>query len=158
MIRKADINDKEALIELFKELVAHHVAIEPVFFTLPYKGSLPYQEFYEENINSAMIGENTEIWVNDDNGINAYAVIKFVDIDYPDRYPYKMCYIDFFSVKKIKRRSGIGGALMEEIRKRAKEEDCRCVQLKVRAANRGAVRFYEKAGFTANEIVMTKKL
>ncbi len=152
MIRKADIKDKDALVELFSELVAHHVKIKPDFYRMP------EQSFFEENISSAMLGENIEIWVNDDNGINAYAAIKLLDIDYPDRYSYKMCYINFFGVKEEKRHSGIGSALMEEIRKQAKEKGCRCVQLKVSAANKDAVRFYEKAGFTSHEIVMTENL
>ena len=35
MIRKAEINDKNAIVELFSELVAHHVEKEPDFFKLP---------------------------------------------------------------------------------------------------------------------------
>ncbi len=152
MIRKADINDKNAIEELFSELVAHHAEKEPDFFKLPERG------FFEEGISKALSDENEEIWVNDDGGINAYAVLKIIDVDYPDRYPYKLCHIDCFGVKKGLRRSGIGTALIAAVKERAKELGCSKVQLKVNVSNAEAVEFYEKTGFTAHAVVMTEKL
>ena len=152
MIRKSEINDKNAIVELFSELVAHHVEKEPDFFKLPERG------FFEEEISKALSDENEEIWVNDNGGINAYAVLKIIDVDYPDRYPYKLCHIDCFGVKKGLRRSGIGTALMAAVKERAKELGCSKVQLKANVSNTEAVEFYEKVGFIAHAVVMTEKL
>lgn len=152
MIRKAEIKDKEALTELFEQLHIYHVGIDPEYF------KMPGQSFFDEGIVSAMSDENKEIWVNDDNGINAYAVIKFIHVDYPDRYPYKMCHIDCFGVKEGCRRKGIGGALMNKIRQRAEETGCRDLQLKYIALNTDAGRFYEKMGFKPQSVVMTEKI
>lgn len=152
MIRKAETTDKNALEELFSELVAHHVEKEPDFF------KMPERDFFEEGIAKAFSEENMEIWVNDEDGINAYALLKIICMDYPDRYPYKLCHIDCFGVKKGARRSGIGTALMAAVKERAKELGCSQVQLKVNVSNAEAVKFYEKSGFTAHAINMTEKL
>ena len=148
MIRKAYPKDKEALTELFKELHIHHIKISPDFYRMPEQG------YFDEGIASAMSDEAKEIWVNDENGINAYAIIKFISMDYPDRYPCKMCYIDCFGVKEDQRHKGIGSALMEKIRSRAKETGCRDIQLKYHALNTEAEKFYKKMGFTAQMIIL----
>ena len=158
MIRKANINDREAIIKLFKQLVAHHVKIVPDFYRMP------QPDFLENGVDSTFSDENKEIWINDKNGsdnnkgINAYAVIKLINVDYPDRYPYKMCYIDCFGVKEDCRHQGVGTALMEAVKNRARELGCQTLQLKVSAVNKEAVSFYEKMRLTPHEIVMTEKL
>ena len=152
VIRKADSKDREAIVELFKQLVSHHVKIVPDFYKMPEQG------FFENEVNCLMTDENKEIWVNDDNEINAYAVISFVNIDYSDRYPYKMCFINCFGVKEECRHSGIGSALMDAGRKRAAETGCRDLQLKANITNKDALSFYEKKGFMPHEIVMREKI
>lgn len=152
MIRKADTRDKEALTMLFEQLHIHHVGIAPDFYRMPEHG------FFEEGIASALSDEEKEIWVSDENGVNAYAVIKILCVDYPDRYPYKMCWIDCFEVKEDCRHKGIGSALMNRIRERAKETGCRDIQLKYCAQNTGAENFYKKMGFTPQAVVMTENL
>ncbi|GEM_PF-903556 len=54
------------------------------------------------------------------------------------------------------RRRGIGRALLRAVEGWAREEKLTAVQLGVHAFNRGAVRFYERAGYRAVMLLMQK--
>ena len=56
--------------------------------------------------------------------------------------------IDEFCVEERFRRRGAAGAMIEFIRKYAKEQDFRRLELNMWEFNRGALAFYETAGFT----------
>lgn len=152
MIRKAEPKDRAQLVELFTELHRYHINLKPEYFKMPDKS------YFEGEISSAMLSDDKEIWVNDDNGVNAFAIIRFTDVDRADRYPYKLCYIDIFGVKEELRGKGIGTGLIDRIKGRAKELGCRDLQLSFHAVNSGAEKFYKKMGFIFDSITAIQKL
>lgn len=152
MIRKAEDKDKEQLADLFIQLHRYHINLKPEYF------KMPNRFYFESEIEESMQNENKEIWLNEDGIINAFAIIKFINVERADRYPYKLCSIDIFGVKEGFGRKGIGGALINKIKERAREAGCRDLQLSFYTANTKAEKFYEKTGFIPNSIVSVQKL
>ena len=152
MIRLADFNDFERLTELFIELHRHHVGIMPETFTMP------DPKWFEERISEILNDIAQRVLVYDNGGIEAYAVIRKIEVDTPDKSPRIVCFIDQFFVLESRRRHGIGTELFNAIKAFGKEKGCTTVQLGVSAGNAGAVKFYEKMGLIPRTIQMEDKL
>jgi len=68
-------------------------------------------------------------------------------------------WINYLAVDPDARRRGLGRALMEEAERRLLAEGCPKVNLQVRAGNEGVVAFYERLGYSVEEMVsMGKRL
>lgn len=63
-------------------------------------------------------------------------------------------FIEDFCVDPTLQRSGIGRALIEEIKQRAISAGCQDIELNVWECNRSAVLFYEACGFTTQRRIM----
>ena len=70
----------------------------------------------------------------------------------------KILFIDDFCVDSDERGKNIGGQMYQFIEEEAKKNECSSVILNVWNFNGGAMRFYEKLGFSALKTVMEKKL
>lgn len=152
MIRIADISDPERLTELFIELHRHHVEIKPETFIMPERG------WFSERISEILNDSGQTVLVHDDGEINAYAVVKIMDMNTEDKISRRVCYIDCFAVSESCRRRGIGTELFNAVKAFGKENGCTNVQLGVCASNTDAVRFYEKMGLAPRTIQMEAKL
>lgn len=152
MIRLADFNDFERLTELFTELHRHHVEIMPETFLMP------GPEWFEERMSEILNDVSQRVLVYDSGRIEAYAVIRKIEVDTPDTPPRRVCFIDQFYVLENCRRRGIGTELFNAIKKFGREKGCTTVQLGVSAGNAGAVGFYEKMGLKPRTIQMEDKL
>ncbi|MDE6728311.1 MAG: GNAT family N-acetyltransferase [Oscillospiraceae bacterium] len=152
MIRIADINDLERLTELFTELHRHHVEIKPETFRMPER------EWFSGRISEILNDIGQMVLVHDDGEINAYAVVRIMDVNTEDKIPRRMCYIDCFAVSESCRRCGIGTELFNAVKAFGRENGCTSVQLGVTACNTGAVAFYEKMGLVPRTVQMEVKL
>lgn len=151
MIRKATINDIEQTAKLSLQLHNLHVKAKPESYRV-----MP-ADFFQGKLERYVREENTEILVNDDNGINAFAAVKLMDVEPEDRFPRRLCYIDCFAVEENCRRQGVGKRLMEYIGEFAKENGCTSLQLGVAAFNENAREFYRAMGFGERTIIMEQK-
>lgn len=152
MVRIADISDLERLTELFTELHRHHVEIKPETFIMPER------EWFSGRISEILNDIGQTVMVYDDGEINAYAVVKIMDVNTEDKMPRRMCYIDCFAVSEGCRRRGIGTELFNAIKRWGRENGCTSVQLGVTACNTGAVAFYEKMGLVSRTIQMEERI
>ena len=152
MIRLADFNDLKRLTELFMELHRHHVTIMPEMFTMPER------EWFVERIADILSDVGQRVMVYDNGTIEAYAVIRKIEVDTPEKPPRRVCFIDQFFVSESRRRQGIGTELFEAVKAFGREKGCTTVQLGVSAGNAGAVGFYEKMELVPRTIQMEARL
>ena len=152
MVRLADYNDLEQLTELFMELHRHHVGLMPEAFIMPER------EWFVERIADILSDVAQRVLVYDSGKIEAYAVIRKIEVDTPDKPPRRVCFIDQFFGSESRRRQGVGTELFNAIKTFGREKGCTTVQLGVSAGNAGAVGFYEKMGLTPRTIQMEDRL
>ena len=72
--------------------------------------------------------------------------------------PRKDGWIGLLYVKPEQRGSGIGRALLDEMKRYFQSKNCDTLRLKVLSGNQSAMAFYEKYGLTAREVEMITKL
>ncbi|MCM1164532.1 MAG: GNAT family N-acetyltransferase [Lachnospiraceae bacterium] len=152
MIRAADIGDLERLAELFRELHSYHCGIAPNKHRMPSGG------FFRERLSETLSDSGYTVLVNDDNGVNGYAVVKIVDVDSEEKPPRRVCFIDCFAVAEGCRRRGVGTELFGAVAAFGKERGCTDVQLGADACNADALAFYEKMGLSPRTVIMEKRI
>lgn len=155
MIRLAEKTDAERLTELFTELHRHHVGIMPETFRMP------EQSWFRGRIGEILndVGQKVLVYEGGVSGrIEAYATVRIIEADTPDKPPRRVCFIDCFAVSESSRRQGIGTELFEAVKAFGQEKGCDSVQLGVSAGNAGAVEFYEKMGFKPRIVQMEARL
>ena len=152
MIRKATLADIEQTAEISLQLHDLHVKAKPESYRV-----MPV-EFFRSKLEWYLREENTEILISDDNGINAFAAVKLMDVEPEDKFPRRLCYIDCFAVEESCRRQGAGRKLMEYIREFARENGCTSLQLGVAGFNENAQEFYRAMGFSQRTIIMEQKI
>lgn len=62
--------------------------------------------------------------------------------------------VSMFAVEKEYRNRGIGTQLLNAFRRESAMRGCMLIQLEVREENGGAIRFYERNGFTKTELLL----
>ena len=72
--------------------------------------------------------------------------------------PRKDGWIGLLYVEPEQRGSGIGRALLDEMKHYFQSKNCDTLRLKVLSGNQRAIAFYEKYGLTAREVEMITKL
>ena len=87
-----------------------------------------------------------------------YVSLKIRNYDWPGVVKRKVMVVDEICVEETLRNHGIGKAMMEDVRALAKAFRCTDLQLGVYPQNDEAVGFYQKCGFTIQNIGMQKKL
>ena len=143
VIRLAVEADKPAINELRRQVKLVHAAGRPDFFSNGFsKESADY-------LNVLFMQENAELLVAAlDNRIVGFAFLEYVDRPAtPYRLPTQYCHIAEFCVDEQCRRQGIGTALFEFIKVRAKERGYQRLELGMWEFNEAARRFYESVGF-----------
>ncbi len=152
MVRIADISDLERLTMLFTELHRRHVEIKPETFIMPER------EWFSQRLSEILSDSGQTVMVYDSGGINAYAIVRIIDVNTEEKRPRRVCYIDCFAVSESSRRRGIGTELLGAVKAFGRENGCTSVQLGVSACNTDAVRFYEKMGLAPRTIQMEMRL
>jgi ribosomal protein S18 acetylase RimI-like enzyme len=68
-------------------------------------------------------------------------------------------WINYLAVEPLRRRAGVGRALMAEVERLLRAAGCPKINLQVRAANKEAMEFYRRIGFGEDAVVsMGKRL
>ncbi|MDH5656856.1 MAG: GNAT family acetyltransferase [Spirochaetia bacterium] len=62
-------------------------------------------------------------------------------------------WINYLAVHPDHRRLGFGIKIMKEIENKLKEKDCPKINLQVRAANKDVIAFYNKLGFSDDNVI-----
>ncbi len=152
MIRKANFEDKEQIVRLFKQLHQYHCKIAP------HKHIMPREEFFEEKISEILADSNSVILINDNGTADAYALFRIIEVNGEEKVSGRVCFIDCFGVDERERHKGIGKKLFEGIKEYAKEMGCNAVRLGVDAENENARSFYEKIGLLPRTIIMAQSI
>ena len=153
-VRKAEIRDIPAMIDLLYQVGGVHHHIRPDIFR---PGAIKYTPAQLEEL---LADETKPIFVCDAEGAvvgYCFCVLKVFQNHetFTDRTEF---YIDDLCVDENRRGQRIGSLLYDHALAFAKEIGCQFLTLNVWCGNDGAMRFYENAGLTPRNIMMEKKL
>lgn len=153
-IRKAEEKDLVRLYEMLAQVQQLHADGRPDIFKA---GTNKYNM---DEIRLFLANPLTPVFVADNDGVAvgyAFCDIKEQKESHNLR-PIKTYYLDDLCVDKNYRGKGIGKALYEHVRLKAKEEGCYHLTLNVWQLNPSALRFYEKLGMKPLKTVMEEIL
>ncbi|MEW5813803.1 MAG: GNAT family N-acetyltransferase [Spirochaetota bacterium] len=68
----------------------------------------------------------------------------------------KSCIIEDFIIVKESRNKGIGGKLLTEVIRKAKQEKCAEISVTTEKTNKAAVRLYKRYGFTDESVYLER--
>lgn len=154
MIRKANKSDIPAILKLYREQFREMSEYIPDFI----KEGDQSTEFIEKII----LSEKSDILVYEDKKI----VVGFIllqekvrpDFDFIANPGAGCCYIMDVIVTENSRNKGFGTALMNAAKQWAQDRNCTFINLDVLSKNTGAIKLYEKLGFTPKAQEMIFKL
>ena len=143
-VRLAREDDLDQVNRLREHVNRLHTAGEPEIFKPGFRDEL------RDYIHVIRNDPNREIVVAEKNGaVCGYAVLNHI-VRPENPYMFARDYLDIdeFGVGEDSRRQGIGSELIRFIRRYAREKGFRRLELNMWSFNRGALAFYEAAGFT----------
>ena len=152
MVRKATVDDTPAIAELYREQFREMSKLIPDFI----KEGDQSVEFLEKTISDDV----SDILVYENDGI----VVGFILLQAKTRPDFdfmiqgKYCYIMDVIVTESHRNKGFATALMNSAKDWAKDQNCNLINLDVLVNNHGAIKLYEKLGFTPKAQEMYCKL
>ena len=164
-IRPFHPKDRAAIDKLAIKLHAHFAQVDDTAESLPFTNLRDAHGYMQrmiddsENMNGAM-------YIAEENG-QVIGFVQGVIIDHqPGRdavfdavhTPRKDGWIGLLYVEPEQRGSGVGRALLDEMKRYFQSKNCDTLRLKVLSGNQPAIAFYEKYGLTAREIEMVTKL
>ena len=161
-IRPFHPKDRAAIDKLAIKLHAHFAQVDDTAESLPFANLRDAHDYMQrmiddsENMNGAM-------YIAEENG-QVVGFIQGVIIDHQPgvfdavHAPRKDGWIGLLYVKPEQRGSGIGRALLDEMKRYFQSKNCDTLRLKVLSGNQRAIAFYEKYGLTAREVEMVTKL
>lgn len=154
MIRKANQNDIDRILELLTQVNDVHAEKRPDFFI---KGK---QKYTASELKEIIEDEKTPVFVCErESTLQGYAFCVMQDLSACNNlHPDKSLYIDDICVDESCRRSGVGKELYDFVIQYAKEENCFNVTLNVWEGNDVARRFYEDMGMKVQKVCMERIL
>ena len=146
--RTANKKDYIQLKKLMVQLQQHHVNLRPDVYKMS-------EDFFTEDTFDKLLAECNVLLAVEENGEIAGAVsYSIMDMKASIIHPFKSLWISDLVIDKNNRGKGIGSMLMDKIKQIAKENNVDRIQLNVNALNSGAIKLYEKLGFTPEMIKM----
>ncbi len=141
-ITKARKSHVPGIVELWKEFMDYHAAMDP-FFTRSTGGHKKFKDFISKSFGSG----KTQLFVAlDGNNIIGFSYAHIMK--YPPVFSIaKFGFISDMAITKKYRRHGIGRRLLAETMTWLKKTGVKRVELTVAAKNRIGCSFWEKAGF-----------
>ena len=164
-IRPFHPKDRAAIDELAIKLHAYFAQVDDTAESLPFTSSRDAQDYMQRMINDSE-NMNGAMYVAEENG-EVVGFIQGVIIDHQPgqdavfdavHTPRKDGWIGLLYVEPEQRGSGVGRALLDEMKRYFQSKNCDTLRLKVLSGNQRAIVFYEKYGLTAREIEMVTKL
>ena len=139
-IRKAEVNDKEQIVELLMQMQELHCKNRPDIFKEKTKRET--EKEFDETIENKE--RNIIVVVNNDNKICGVCIFKIKEIkDHPNLKDSKILHIGKIGVDEKYRRKGIGKLMMKEVEKVAKKLNCDRIELNCWSFNEGTIEFYK---------------
>lgn len=148
IIRKADIDDIDLLLEFEQGIVAAE---------RPFDSTLKEGEIHYYNLEELILAPDTEVLVAvcaDEIIGSGYSSIRKAK-DYLKHKQY--AYIGFMYVKPEHRGKGVSRQILDALEKWSIDQGITEIRLEVYKENLAAVRAYEKFGFNANLLEMRKE-
>ncbi len=152
-VRKAAINDYNAMCELFDEVDTLHRDNLPHLFRKP-DGAARERDYYS----GLIADENTALFVAEADGELVgfvHAVLKETPA-LPIFVPRRYAVVDGIVVKSRFQNHGIGRTLMEKIQAWAIAKGAASIELNVYEFNQTAISFYESLGYQTLSRKMSK--
>ena len=151
MLELATAADREAVNAIAKQVHDMHVSWRPDIYE-------PLEEHYTQSRFEEAI-QKRQLYVAKLAGeVAGFVALNQCTYDWPGVVKRKTMIVEEFGVHEFCRGHGIGKAMMEDIHALAKAFGCTDLQLRVYPQNDEAVGFYQKCGFTIQNIGMQKKL
>ncbi|APQ78483.1 GNAT family N-acetyltransferase [Clostridium botulinum] len=153
--RKANANDVNELVLLFKNLQAMHSENVTNIFNKNIDECI-----LKEYINNVILNEDYNFYIVEDKKkiIGAIEVITIIEKDNPVLKSREYALIDKLVVDNYYRGYGIGSRLIEYAEKDLKSRGIREIEIYVWEFNRGALNLYEKKGYKTICRRMTKSI
>ncbi len=148
-IRDAAPADRDEIVRLLDQMKAHHRAFAP---------DEPRFDVPEDDLDAFAAQ------VLDDPGVTVMVaegegrLLGFAQVRYLPKSWGRSCEIDLLAVDARSRGRGIGTALMHAIEARARAAGVAGMRLNVSLGNDGAVRFYERLGYSQSAVRLAKPL
>lgn len=151
-IRKATIEDYEKIAEFSKQVVLHHVENRPDIIR-----SAP--ELSKKEFRLTIKDKNFLLFVAEINGeVAGYSKSLVRTVGDEVWTPTTFIFIYEMYVAPSFRRRGIASAMLDEIKKTAKEIGASKIELEVWSFNESAINLYKKLGFTPQRIKMESEI
>ncbi|AUM98125.1 GNAT family N-acetyltransferase [Clostridium botulinum] len=153
--RKANANDVNELVLLFKNLQAMHSENVTNIFNKNIDECV-----LKEYINNVILNEDYNFYIVEDKKkiIGAIEVITIIEKDNPVLKNREYALIDKLVVDNYYRGYGIGSRLIEYAEKDLKSRGIKEIEIYVWEFNRGALNLYEKKGYKTICRRMTKSI
>ncbi|APC80943.1 TPA: GNAT family N-acetyltransferase [Clostridium botulinum] len=153
--RKANANDVNELVLLFKNLQAMHSENVTNIFNKNIDECI-----LKEYINNVILNEDYNFYIVEDKKkiIGAIEVITIIEKDNPVLKSREYALIDKLVVDNYYRGYGIGSKLIEYAEKDLKSRGIKEIEIYVWEFNRGALNLYEKKGYKTICRRMTKSI
>lgn len=151
MLELAQLSDREAVNTLAREVHAMHVSWRPDIYVMAdemYPEERFLTEIQNRNLYIARLADMTV----------GYVLLKIRNYDMPGHVKRRVMILDEICVEESCRNQGIGKEMMADIRALAKAFGCTDMQLGVYPQNDAAVAFYQKCGFTIQNITMQRNV
>lgn len=144
-IRRALSSDAEGVLRLLEQIAAFHHEGRPDIFKANSK------KYTKEEFDNILQDDKRPVFVavDEENRVLGYAFCMVME--QKEQGPFYACqllYIDDICVDQDARGQNIGRKLFEAVKKYANEIGVKNIELNVWEFNEGAIRFYEKCGFT----------
>ncbi|MBQ9671485.1 MAG: GNAT family N-acetyltransferase [Prevotella sp.] len=149
MIRKANKEDIQRIIELLHQVNMVHHVIRPDLFK-------PHTTKYNEQELETMLGDaGKPIFVYDDGTVLGYAFCQVSEVKNSQLLEdTKTLYIDDICVDEKARGTHVGTALYKYVRDYAQSIGCHNITLNVWEGNVPALQFYKSMGMTVQKTTM----
>lgn len=149
MIRKANKNDIQRIIELLHQVNMVHHVLRPDLFK-------PYTTKYNEHELENLLGnQNKPIFVYDDGEVRGYAFCQISEVkDNQLLEDVKTLYIDDICVDEVSRGKHVGKSLYEYVHDYARSIGCHHITLNVWEGNDAALNFYRNMGMKVQKTTM----
>ena len=151
MLQLAIPADRAEVNAIAKQVHELHVTWRPDIYQ-------PAEEQFDEELFTEAI-RNRQMYVAKISGeVAGFVALKRCTYDWPGVVRRTAMILDEFGVHQMCQGHGIGKAMMEDVHALARAYGCSDLQLRVYPQNDDAVGFYQKCGFTIQNIGMQKKV
>lgn len=142
-------SDTAEVVRLLGEMKAHHRELQP---------AEPRFNVAEDDLEAfaanVLADPAVTVVVAEGDG----RLLAFVQLRYLAKSWGESCEVDLLAVDAGRRGQGIGTMLMQEVEGRAKSSGVAGVRLSVSLGNEGAMRFYERLGYSQSAVRLAKPL